>query len=513
MYDMAKQVIRHPQSLPLSSYNVTADFGNLPSGYRGLIVLPGYVPRDLTPDSISISAPLTKYMPGTDEPEIRLNIPILSAAMQSVSGHRMAIALARMGGMADIYCSQPAQDQAYMISTVKRHKGAFIEPEVISPDNKLEGVASRMKTTGYSKFFVTEGAQQHGRLLGLITDNDFDEIKHTDLRVGDRMKPVEQLDLVYDDEVGYDIRRANDRAKESHHSVLPVIYRDGTLRDVVFRRDIREHRGNRDELLDDKKRLMVAAAINTHDYMERVPAVVDAGADVLIIDTSQGYNDYVRETCDFIRQEYPRLPYIGGNVVTEDGFKFLVNECGVYGVKAGMGIASICITPEQTGIARGQDKAIEDVTKARDEYFAETGIYVPIGADGGVRSVRDMLVGLSLGADWLMLGRMLAGTDESPTEINYEFSPPKKPYWGEGSERSKNWRENRGYNIEFNEGVEARVDYVGPLEPYLTRLMTQLKDGIRKSGCRTIDDTHKNAVVETISEDEVQTHGVLVERR
>ncbi len=511
---MARQVIRDPPSRPFSDYNIrdAENFASLPSGYRGLITLPGYLPSDLTSDKIDLSAPLTKYKKG-EEPAIKLNVPLVSAAMQSVSGSRMGIALARMGGLADIYCSQPVESQAYMVQTVKRHKGAFVEPEVVSPEDSLRSVAERMRDRGYSKFFVTEKGDQHGVLIGLITDKDFDEDLHMSMNVGQRMRPVAELDAVYDTEVGYDIKAANTRAKESHHSALPIIYADGSLRDVIFRKDIRDHRENKDELLDNKKRLMVAAAVNTHDYRERVPALVDAGADVLLIDTSQGYNDYVRELSNYMHEKYEGFPFIGGNVVTADGFRFLVEECNVYGVKAGMGIASICITPEQIGIARGQDKAIEEVAKARDAYFDRTGIYVPIIADGGIRSTRDMLVALAFGADTLMLGKFFAGTDESPTEINYKLQPPKKPYWAEGSARAKAWREKRGYNIEFDEGVEAWVDYVGPLEPYVRTSMIQLKDGTRKAGCDSVDGLHKYAVVEAIAEEDVGVHDVLVERR
>lgn len=490
---MAREVIRHPHSLPLSSYNIAG------SGYRGHIVLPGYVPKDSIPGKINVSTPLVKFGKG-EEPAIKLRIPLVSAAMQSVSGHDMAIALARMGGLSVIFCSQRAEEQAQMVRMVKRHKGAFIEPEVLSPDHSLAYVAERMRATGYSKFFVTEDGNQHGRLLGIITNNDFDERIHAGFYVRDRMLPLESMDIVYDDEVGYDISKASSLMMHSHHSALPIIHRDGRLRDVIFKKDVKAREEYESELVDEKKRLMVAAAVNTHDYAERVPAVAEAGADVIFIDTSQGYSDYVKDAVKFIREKYPRIPVVGGNIVTAEGFDFLVKECGADAVKVGMGIGSICITPEQIGIARGQDKAIEDVAKARDEYFAETGIYVPIVADGGIRSVRDMLVALALGADAVMLGRFLAGTDESPTQVNFSSSPPKKPYWGEGSDRAKRWREKRGYNPGFDEGVEGWINYVGPLRPFLTTAIMQLKDGIRKAGCSSIHELHKNAVVESISE-------------
>ena len=497
---MAKRIIREP-SFPLSSYDLVP-FNEKSSSYRGLITLPGYVPRDLSSDAVNISAPIVKYRPGHDEPSIRLNIPVVSAAMQAVSGQQMAKELARLGGMSTIYCSQPIADQAEMVRTVKRHKGAFVEAEVVSPEDRIEYVAERMRRTGYSKFFVTEGREQHGLFLGIITDNDFDEKIHYELMVRDRMRPVNQLDVAYDRDIGYDIKEANDRAKQSHHSALPILYDDGRLRDVIFRRDIREHREHKTEMLDGKKRLMVAAAVNTHDYRERTKTLADAEVDLFVIDTSQGWTDYLEDTAKHIQKEYPGMPYIGGNVVSAEGFKFLTEKCGVYAVKAGMGIGSICITPHQIGIARGQDRAIEEVASTRDEYFRETGIYIPIIADGGVRSVRDMLVALALGADTIMLGRFLAGTNESPTEINFNMSPPKKPYWGEGSDRAKNWREKRGYNYEFNEGVEAWVDYVGPLERYLNQAMIQLKDGMRKSGTNSIDGLHRDAIVEVISEED-----------
>ncbi len=511
---MAREIIRNPQALPLSSYRVQEiPFGDS-SAYTGLITLPGYIRRDLSPDSIDISSPLTKYRPGKDEPAIRLNIPILSAAMQSVSGQKMGIALARLGGLAAVYCSQAIEEEADMVKAVKRHKGAFIEPEVVSAEDSISYVAERMKRTGYSKFFVTQGRDQHGILLGLITDNDFDPETHRGLKVIDRMQHVAKLDVVYNDEVGHDVKRANEEAKSSHHSALPVIYRDGRLRDVIFRRDIRDHRDHKTEVIDDMKRLRVIAAVNTHDYEDRIPAVVDSGADLILIDTSQGWTDHLDDASHFALNKYPGIPIIGGNVVTADGFDFLVKDCGVDSVKAGMGIASICITPEQIGVARSQDRAIEEVTKARDKHLEETGEYVPIIADGGVRSVRDMVVALALGADSIMAGRFFAGTNESPTEINYKFSPPKKPYWGEGSDRAKNWRERRGYSIEFDEGVDnAFVDYVGPLEPYLTRAMEQLKAGTRKAGCRTIYELHRHAVIETIPEEEVRSHGVHLEKK
>jgi IMP dehydrogenase len=499
---MASSVDRTP-SRPLSGYDVVKDFANLPSGYRGFTVLPGYTPKDLARESVDLSAPLVKFRPAMEEPRIRLNIPVLSAAMQAVSGYRMGIALARMGGLAVIYQSQEPDAEAEQIRTVKRHKGAFIEPEVVAPDKSLSYVAQRMRDTGYSKLFVTENGEQHGRLMGLITNIDFDEKRHGGMLVASRMRPLERLELAYDDEIGENVRAANDRILESHHSALPIIYRDGRLRDVIFRKDIQAHRVYEHELIDGKKRLMVAAAVNTHDYEDRVRKVIDAGADVLVVDTSHGHTEYVKDTCLYIRKEYPGVPLIGGNIVTREGFKFLVQECGVDAVKGGMGIGSICTTADQRGNARGQDRATEECTEERDLFFKETGIYVPYIADGGIRiGVRDMGVALAFGADIVMLGKLLAGTEESTPPVDYTKTPPKKPYWGEGSARARAWREKRGYNLAYDEGVEAWVNYVGPLEPYLGGMLLQLRDGFRTAGCRNIHELHKLARIGTISEED-----------
>ncbi len=501
---MARAVIRDAPSRPLSDYNVVdvTNFANLPSGYRGLIVEPGYVPEDL--NEVDLSTPLTRYKPGETEPKIKLKIPIMSAAMQAVSGYRMGIALARMGGMTVIYQSQTIENQARQIKNVKRQKGVFIEPEVIAPYTPIPKLIEHMKETGFTKYFVTEHGDQHGVLLGVITDSDFDEKRHAHLTVRERMRTKESLELVYDDEIGYSLEEANNRVLESHHSAMPVIHRDGRLRDVVFKKAIKAHKMYENELTDEGKKLRVAAAINTRDYAERVPELVKAGVDVLVIDTSQGHTDFVYFASDFTRSRFPNIPLIGGNVVTKEGFRFLVEKCGVDAVKVGMGIGAICITPDQIGVAKGQDKAIQDVTSARDGHLADTGWYYPVIADGGIHSVRDINVALAFDADVVMLGKFLAGVDESPPEIDYKYSPPRKPYWGEGSARARQWRESRGYNESFDEGVPITVPYVGQLEPYLNMALTQLKDGMRKAGSRNIEVHHRNAVITTISEEDAK---------
>lgn len=507
---MARHVIRDPQSRPLSSYEFV-DHSKFPheSGFKGLILDPGRITKTLTPDSIDLSVPIVKFSPAKEEPKIRLNIPVMSAAMQAVSGHRMAVGLARLGGLGVIYQSQTPDQEAEQVKTAKRHKGAFIEPETAAPDTPLSRVAERMKATGYGKFFVTEGGKQHGKFLGIITRNDFDVNRHAGQTVENRMQPAEKIEKIYDDEIGYNVKEANELLLQSHQDTLPVLFRDGRLRDALFRKDIEHHREYKNELIDSNKRLVVAAAVNTHDYQTRVPKVVEAGADIIVIDTSHGWSEFVKETTQYIKSKYPHVPVIGGNIVNEGGFAFLVEECGVDAVKVGMGPGSICITPLQKGVASGQDRAIERVVNARNEYFQKTGIYVPVIADGSMRTVRDINVALAFGADAVMLGYMLAGADESPTEIVYRATGPKKPYWGEGSERAQAWRTQRGYSLKFEEGVEGWVDYVGPIDVYMGKLVAQMREGIRGTGCRSIAELHANAVISTISEKDANAEKAL----
>lgn len=498
---MALEIIRKP-SRPLSQYAVRAA-DNLPYELRGLVVLPGYMPKDLTPGAVDLSAPLVRYKPGSEQPAMRLKIPVMSAAMQTVFSPRFGIALARMGGLPVSPHALPIDAQADQTKMIKRHKGAFVEPEVVAPDAPLSYVAERMRATRYSKFFVTEGGEKQGKLLGMITDNDFDEKKrHVGLLVQNRMRPFKELEVAYDDEIGYDVTAANDKILKSHHSALPVVYRDGRLRDVIFRRDIREHRIYENELVDSKKRLAVAAAVNTHDFTERVPKLVEADADILVVDTSQGHSGHEFDACEFIRTKYDGLPFIAGNIVTADGFYFVVEKCGAYAAKVGMGIGGACSTPMQIGVARSQDNALEEVTAARDEYFARTGIYIPVIADGGMPTIQAMLAALAFNADAVMLGEFLVGTDETPAEMRYTNGKPEKLYFGEASARAKATRVGRGYNPGFDEGFEKWVPYVGTLEPYLNMAMSQLRDGMRKAGCRSIHELHKKARIESISEKE-----------
>lgn len=479
--------------------------------------MPGYVPADLSVDQIDLKAPLAKYRKDDQADTLFLNLPFITAAMQAVTGPKMAIAAAREGGLGAIYCSQTPEQEATMVKMAKQSKAGFVVAEAVAPEAKIRYLLGRIKKTGYTKFPVTVGGKTDGELLGLITDNDFDEEMHINSTVAERMVDRSQLSIAFEDEIQGDIKKANKKIREGHHSVLPIVSKgDNSLRHLVFRKDIMEHEKNYLETLDDEKRYRIGAALNTRDYRTRVPLLVDAGADLLLVDTSQGWTDFQAETIDYIVNEFPGIPFIAGNIVTAEGFRFLVDK-GAHGVKVGMGSGSICVTLEQIGVGRAQATAVLEVATARDAYFKETGIYIPIISDGGVEIPKDIVVALALGADAVMCGRFFAGCTESNTEINYKHKPPAKPYWGEGSDKARNWRALRyerpdSNQYDFEEGVEGWVEFVGPLKEYLAKSIQVMKDAIRKAGCRNIEELHQNATLELVSElakREGGVHGII----
>ncbi|MBI5060715.1 MAG: IMP dehydrogenase [Candidatus Aenigmarchaeota archaeon] len=488
------------------------------------LLLPGYTPQS-SPRDVDLSTPLTKYH--GDSEHIILKRPVLSAAMQAVTGPRMAIEMAKLGGMGVIYSSQEPAQEAGMIEEVKKYKAGFVDPYTIHPEMILSDVHEITKDRGFSTFPVVKD----GKLVGYITDKDYYVNWHGGLPASDRMKRFDlnrarsEVAFAFVDEIGGDLHKANDLLIENKHGSLPIVDRDGTLRYVVFRKDIDEHLENPFEMLDSEKRYMVGAAINTQDYEKRVPLLIEAGVDVLFIDASQGYSEFEKKTLEYVLRntsdteralrwvfrEFPGVPVIGGNIVTKEGFRFLV-ENGAYGVKVGMGPGSICTTQEQIGVGRGQATAIIEVSAERGKYFEETGIYIPITSDGGIRSAKDNTITIALNADSNMLGGYIAGCDESPTPVYSRIIDGQevrvKPYWGEGSDRARKFREGRYQQAGFEEGVEGWVPYTGPLKNYLDVTFAKITEGMRKAGCMSIQELHENSVLEVRSDGAMQEGNV-----
>ncbi|MBI4162842.1 MAG: IMP dehydrogenase [Candidatus Aenigmarchaeota archaeon] len=480
--------------------------------YDDLVLHPDRIRKGLDEKGIDLRSPITSYRTkqkvelAPDElpkDTLILNNPLTSSPMQSVTGPEMAIEVARHGGLGVIFCSQPLRDEAEMVEAVKRHKAGFVVPDVFSPESSIDDVIERARETGYSTFPVTHKGKTNGRLIGLITQNDFSERIHRGLKVHERMKPLSELQTASYEELGYDLRQANDVLEESHHGSLAVVDRHGRLRYMVFKKDLRAHREHPEGLVDDDKRYMVGAAVNTHDYRKRVPALVKAGADILFIDASQGYSDYQADALRYIKKLFPKVPVVGGNIVTEDGFDFLA-ENGADAVKVGMGPGSICTTRQKFKMGRAQATAVFAIDNRRQTYMKKNGIYVPIIADGGIVTNDNIAIALALGADAIMAGRFFARFHESPTKIaelkeergDQTYVALVKPYWGEGSARAKAWRQKRYGQSEEEEGIEGYAPYIGHVSDALPLTLRHIRLTLQKAGYRNLRDFHVKADLE-----------------
>ena len=465
------------------------------------LLVPGYTSEECIPANVNLSTPLTKYRKGVEEPAIKLNIPMVSAIMQSVSNDTMAIALAKEGGVSFIYGSQSIEDEAAMVARVKNHKAGFVVSDSnLSPDATLSDVLDLYEKTGHSTMAVTTDGTATGKLLGIVTGRDYRVSRMTaDEKVADFMTPLDKLVTAPESTT---LKEANDIIWEHKLNSLPIVNEEGQLLYFVFRKDYSSHKENPNEVLDSQKRFVVGAGINTLDYEKRVPALVEAGADVLCIDSSEGYTCWQAKTLKFIREKYGDTVKVGaGNVVDREGFMFLA-EAGADFIKVGIGGGSICITRETKGIGRGQATALIEVAAARDEYFEKTGIYVPICSDGGIVHDYHMTLALAMGADFMMLGRYFARFDESPTNKLIINGTYVKEYWGEGSNRARNWqRYDLGgkTKLSFEEGVDSYVTYAGPLKDNVAKSLYKVKSTMCNCGVINIPDLQKNAKLTVVS--------------
>ena len=492
-----------------------ATYYNEPSRtFSEYLLIPGYSDANCIPSNVSLKTPLVKFKKG-EEPAISMNIPLVSAIMQSVSNDTMAIALAKEGGISFIYGSQTIQAQAEMVRKVKNYKAGFVTSDSnIRPDQTLRDVIELKERLNHSTIAVTEDGTANGKLVGIVTSRDYRVSRMSmDEKVSSFMTPLEKL---YTAPEGTSLKEANNIIWDHKLNSLPIVDKDGRLVAFVFRKDYDQHKENPLELLDSDKRYVVGAGINTRDYAERVPALVEAGADVLCIDSSEGFTEWQKRTIAYIRENYGDTVKVGaGNVVDRDGFRFLA-EAGADFVKIGIGGGSICITRETKGIGRGQATAVIEVAKARDEYFEETGIYVPICSDGGIVHDYHITLALAMGADFCMLGRYFSRFDESPTNKIMVNGNYMKEYWGEGSARARNWQRydmGGAAKLSFVEGVDCYVPYAGALHDNLAITLSKIRSTMCNCGALSIDELQQKAkltLVSSVSIVEGGAHDVLV---
>ena len=436
--------------------------------FNEFLLLPNLTDERCIPTNVSLRTPLVKFRRG-EEPKYSANVPMVSAIMQSVSGEEMGVALAREGGVAFIYGAQTIESQARMVRNVKKHKAGFvISDSNVKSGTTLKEVLELVEKTGHSTVIVTDDAE------------------------------------------------ANDIIWENKISCLPILSKEGNLKYLVFRRDYEERKNNPNSLLDERKRYVVGAGINTRDYEERIPALVEAGVDLICMDSSDGYSIWQKRTIDFVREKYGDSLKIGaGNVVDAEGFRYLA-EAGADFIKVGVGGGSICITRETKGIGRGQASSLIDVVAERDRYYEETGIYIPVCSDGGIVHDHHITIALALGADFVMMGRYFARFDESPTRVLKVGNNYVKEYWGEGSNRARNWqRYDMGGDkkLSFEEGVDSYIPYAGHLKDNLALTVAKIKSTMCNCGAITIPELHEKArltLVSNISITEGSAHDVIL---
>ena len=464
------------------------------------LLVPGYSSAQCQPQNVSLKTPLVKFKKG-EEPALSLNIPLVSAIMQSVSNDTMAVALAREGGVSFIYGSQSIESQAEMVRKVKDYKAGFVKSDSnLVPTSTLADVLALKEKTGHNTMAVTDNGTAHGKLLGVVTSRDYRVSRMSlDTKVEEFMTPFTELVTA---PVGISLKEANDIIWDNKLNSLPIIDENQHLDSLVFRKDYESKKENKNELLDVSKRYVVGAGINTRDYAERVPALIEAGADVLCIDSSEGFSEWQQRTISWIRENYGDTVKVGaGNVVDAEGFRFLA-DCGADFIKVGIGGGSICITRETKGIGRGQATATIEVAKARDEYFEETGVYIPICSDGGIVHDYHMTLALAMGSDFIMLGRYFSRFDESPTNkvsINGQYM---KEYWGEGSARARNWQRydlGGDSKLHFEEGVDSYVPYAGSLKDNVGMTLAKIKSTMCNCGALTIPELQQKAKLTLVS--------------
>lgn len=464
------------------------------------LLIPGYSSAECIPANVTLRTPVVRFKKG-EKSAIEMNIPLVSAVMQAVSDNKMAIALAKEGGIAFIYGSQTIERQAEMVRHAKNYKAGFVVSDSnIRPDQTLADVLALKERLGHSTMAVTDDGTGTGKFLGIVTSRDY-RVSRMDraTRVSEFMTPVEKTIFAPE---GTSLKEANDIIWDHKLNALPILDQMGHLVAFVFRKDYDIHKGNPDELLDAHKRYVVGAGVNTRDYAERIPALVEAGVDVLCIDSSEGYSEWQKRTLAWVRERYGDAVKIGaGNVVDRDGFRFLA-DAGADFVKVGIGGGSICITREQKGIGRGQATALIDVVQARDEYFEQTGIYIPICSDGGLVYDYHMTLALAMGADFLMLGRYFSRFDESPTNRVVVGGSYMKEYWGEGSARARNWqRYDMGGDkkLSFEEGVDSYVPYAGALKDNVGMTLAKVRSTMCNCGAMSIPELQQKAKITLVS--------------
>lgn len=424
--------------------------------FDDFLLLPWETKVSDTLDSVTLETVISRFNSRATW-ALKLKIPLVSAAMQSVSWPKLAISLAREGWISFIYCSQTIEQQVQMIREVKNFKAGFIQTEAsVSQKSTWLDIKAMRDKTWHSTIPITEDWSPTGKLVWIITSRDCRWLTDNDnaKTVRDFMTPLDKL-ITWT--VWISLSEANKKIIEAKIDCLPIIDNEWNLHSMVFYKDIQWHKEYPLESLDNEKRLLVGAWINSRDYKHRVPALIEAGADILCLDSSDGFSHWQAETIKWIKETFWNHVLVWAwNVVDSRGFDFLV-EAGADFVKIWIWWGAICTTRETKWIWRGQASAVLDVSLARDTYYEKTWIYIPICSDGWIVHNHHITFALAMWADFVMMGRYFAGTKEAPWKL-IEW---KKEYWWEWSPRAQSWNRYDGSMIP--EWVDAYIPYIWEL--------------------------------------------------
>lgn len=428
---------------------------------------------EVVPRDVDVTTLLTKG--------VRLNVPLVSSPMDTVTEARMAIAMAREGGIGFIHKSLSIEQQAKEVDKVKRSEhGIIIDPVFVHPEDTIRKADEIM---GHYHISGVPVVDHSGRLVGILTNRDLRFEENWDQRVGDVMTRENLITAP----VGTSLEQAKEILRRYKVEKLPLVDEHGYLQGLITIKDIEKARKYPNAAKDAKGRLLCGAAVGvTAQVMARVDALVEAGVDVVIVDSAHGHSKNVLEAVAAVKRRHPGLQVIGGNVATYDGARDLC-EAGADGVRVGIGPGSICTTRVVAGIGVPQLTAIFESARAASAYG------VPVMADGGIRYSGDIVKAIAAGAHSVMLGSLLAGTDESPGEMEIFQGRSFKVYRGMGSIGAmKDGSPDRYFQEQgpklVPEGIEGRVPYRGPISDTVFQLVGGLRAGMGYTGTRTIEE-------------------------
>lgn len=453
--------------------------------FDDVLLVPQY--SEVTPNLIDLSTYLTK--------KIRLNIPMMSAAMDTVTEHRMAIAMARQGGIGIIHKNMSIEAQAEEVDKVKRSEnGVITDPFFLSPDHTLRDADELMGKFRISGVPITEGGKQGGKLIGIITNRDLKFEEDYSKKISECMTSENLITA----KVGITLEEAKKILGQARKEKLPIVDDNFCLRGLITIKDIEKQIQYPLSAKDAQGRLLCGAGVGiTGNMMDRVDALVKANVDVIVVDSAHGHSKNIINAVKEIKAKYPDLQVIAGNVATGEATKALI-EAGADAVKIGIGPGSICTTRVVAGIGVPQVSAIMDAYEVAKKYD------IPIIADGGIKFSGDMTKALAAGGSVCMMGSMFAGCDEAPGEFELYQGRKFKVYRGMGSiaameNGSKDRYFQEGAKKLVPEGVEGRVAYKGSLEDVVFQLVGGIRSGMGYCGCPTIEDLHERAKFVKIS--------------